>query len=249
MVRSPSWQFGLPGNSGYSGVMSKAPPPSFVRTRWWWVRHAPVRGDNGRIYGGSDIACDCGDAHVFAGLAPVLPLGAAWVSSHLGRTRQTAEALWQARDFTVDGIAPALTVLPALAEQDLGDWQGRERARFFAERQPLADSYWFAPADERPPNGESFSELCGRVHAAIAELTAEHRGRDIVAVAHGGTIRAAIALALALPPQGGLAFAVENCSLTRLDHYEGPDGAGWRVGMVNSQPWLGASLEGGGPAA
>ncbi len=69
------------------------------------------------------------------------------------------------------------------------------------------------------------------VNGAIEELTAEHRGRDIVAVAHGGTIRAAIALALNLGPQGGLAFAIENCSLTRLDHYAGPTGrdggSGW----------------------
>ncbi|MGY2047638.1 histidine phosphatase family protein [Methylobacterium sp. JK268] len=229
--------------------MSASHRHSFVRTRWWWVRHAPVRGDGGRIYGGSDIPCDCGDAHVFAGLAPVLPAGAVWVSSHLGRTRQTAEALWQARDFSVDGTSPTLTALPALAEQNLGDWQGQDRARFFTERQPLAGSYWFAPADERPPNGESFTQMCGRVHAAIAEVTEEHRGRDIVAVAHGGTIRAALALALGLPPQGGLAFAVENCSLTRLDHYASPDGAGWRVGTVNAQPWLGSGSDGGGPAA
>ncbi|GJD48403.1 phosphoglycerate mutase GpmB [Methylobacterium crusticola] len=221
----------------------------FVRTRWWWVRHAPVRGDGGRIYGGADIACDCGDAHVFAGLAPVLPGGAVWVASHLGRTRQTAEALWQARDFSRDGAAPVLTALPALAEQNLGDWQGQDRARFFAERQPAAASHWFAPADERPPGGESFAELCDRVGGAIRDLTAEHRGGDIVAVAHGGTIRAAIALALGLPPQGGLAFAIENCSLTRLDHYDSPEGAGWRVGMVNGQPWLGAGPEGGGPPA
>ncbi|SEP25564.1 Broad specificity phosphatase PhoE [Methylobacterium sp. ap11] len=228
--------------------MSASPPSSFVRTRWWWVRHAPVRGDGGRIYGGADIACDCSDAHVFSALAPVLPRGAVWVASHLGRTRQTAEALWQAGDFTVDGSGPRLTALPALAEQNLGAWQGQDRVQFFADRQPLAASYWFAPAEECPPGGESFSDLSARVGGAIAELTAEHSGRDIVAVAHGGTIRAAIALALNLPPQGGLAFAIENCSLTLLDHYDGPDGAGWRVGMVNAQPWLGTA-EGGGPAA
>lgn len=228
--------------------MSAQTLSSFVRTRWWWVRHAPVRGDGGRIYGGADIACDCGDAHVFSGLAPVLPRGAVWVASHLGRTRQTAEALWQAGDFTTDGAVPRLTALPALAEQNLGEWQGLDRTRFFAERQPSATSYWFAPAEERPPGGESFSELCDRVNAAIVELTAEHRGRDIVAVAHGGTIRAAIALALNLAPQGGLAFAIENCSLTRLDHYSAPGEEGWRVGTVNAQPWLGAA-EGAGPAA
>ena len=31
-----------------------------VVTRWWWVRHAPVRSDGGNIYGQFDIECDTG---------------------------------------------------------------------------------------------------------------------------------------------------------------------------------------------
>jgi broad specificity phosphatase PhoE len=61
-------------------------------------------------------------------------------------------------------------------------------------------------------------------------------GSDIVAVAHGGTIRAALVIALGLPPPGGFAFTIDNCSLTRLDHYQGKRGAGWRVPTVNHLP-------------
>ena len=32
-------------------VASKAATDDFTRTRWWWIRHAPVRVDEGRIYG------------------------------------------------------------------------------------------------------------------------------------------------------------------------------------------------------
>jgi broad specificity phosphatase PhoE len=218
-------------------ALSSGKGSGFVRTRWWWVRHAPVRGDEGRIYGQSDIACDCGDLHIFEALATTLPRDALWVTSHLGRTRQTAEALWQAGYLDADASAPSLIVEPDLAEQNLGVWQGQDRARFFADREPLAASYWFAPAEERPPEGESFADLCARVAAVIERLTAEHSGRDIIAVAHGGTIRGAIAHALGLSPQGALAFAVENCSLTRLDHYSGDAGSGWRVGVVNRHTW------------
>ena len=52
-----------------------------------------------------------------------------------------------------------------------------------------------------------------RVGAAIERATTKHEGGDIVAVAHGGTIRAAIAIALGLPPRGGFAFMIDNCSL------------------------------------
>ena len=100
----------------------------------------------------------------------------------------------------------------------LGDWQGLPREGFFAGRAKRAASYWFGPADERAPGGESFSDLCARVEPAIAALTEGHRGRDIVCVAHGGTIRAALRAALGIPAETALGFAIANCGLTRIDH-------------------------------
>jgi broad specificity phosphatase PhoE len=76
-----------------------------------------------------------------------------------------------------------------------------------------------------------------RVAAAVARITREHAGRNIVAVAHGGSIRAAVALALGLEPEAALALSIDNLSLTRLDHIDGPgNGHGWRVGSVNLPP-------------
>ena len=103
-------------------------------------------------------------------------------------------------------------------------------------RKQEPDSFWYAAADERAPNGESFLDLVARVGAAIARANEAHQGSDIVAVVHGGTIRAALVIALGLPPRGGFAFMIDNCSLTRLDHYQGRQSAGWRVPMVNQHP-------------
>ncbi len=47
-------------------------------TRWWWIRHAPVP-DGGKIYGQSDLDCDCTDAEIFSVLARELPKDAVWV--------------------------------------------------------------------------------------------------------------------------------------------------------------------------
>jgi broad specificity phosphatase PhoE len=214
-----------------------------LRTRWWWVRHAPVRSDGGRIYGQSDLSCDCSDTYVFDALARVLPAGALWVSSHLARTRETTRAIWAAGDLAP--VSPVREVRD-FAEQHLGEWQGLESARFFAARPEHPGSYWFGPAEERPPGGESFVDLYERTRDAVAELAPEYRGRDVVVVAHGGTIRAALAVALGLTPQAALAFAVENCSVTRLDYLETEAASGWRVVMVNHQPW--AALSSGQPS-
>jgi alpha-ribazole phosphatase len=76
-----------------------------------------------------------------------------------------------------------------------------------------------------------------RVSRAIHRLVEIHPGDDIIAVVHGGTIRAALALALGLDPEASLAFTIENCSITRIDHIDGPGmGHGWRVVTVNRLP-------------
>jgi alpha-ribazole phosphatase len=81
------------------------------------------------------------------------------------------------------------------------------------------------------------SGLTRRVHSAITRLSKTHRGRDILAVTHGGTIRAALALALDLAPETALSFSIDNLSLTRIDHIPGPGGRRlWRVGTVNQPP-------------
>ena len=66
--------------------MAAADKPKVVTTRWWWVRHAPVRNDGGNIYGQSDLACDTSDTYVFNAVAKVLPRNAVWYSSNLMRT-------------------------------------------------------------------------------------------------------------------------------------------------------------------
>jgi alpha-ribazole phosphatase len=218
----------------------------FARTRFFWVRHAPVRDDGGRIYGQRDLSCDCSDGHVFVALARVLPRDAVWVTSNLRRTHETARAIWAADRNKFAGVR--FQEIAELAEQNLGEWQGLDRAEFFAKRTPTPGSFWFAPAEERAPGGESFADLVARVRNAIVGLIDAHRGRNVIAVTHGGTIRAAIAVALDLTPQAGLAFATDNCAITELDFYAGNDGQGWRVVTINHQPWEGlAEAQPAGP--
>src|SRR5438045_3417513 len=200
------------------------------QTQWWWVRHAPWP-DGGRIYGQTDLDCDCTDASVFAALAAELPRDAVWVTSQLRRTRQTAAAIAAAIDGPHAGHEPI--AIDELAEQHLGDWQGLDRKAFMANRVPPRHHFWFAPAHHKAPGGESFDDLAGRVGPAIERLTEQFRGRNIVAVTHGGTIRAALALALGIAPEGALAFVIENCSITRIDHAVGDFGPYWRGGAVD----------------
>lgn len=204
-------------------------------TRWWWVRHAPVP-DSGNIYGQRDVDCDCGERRVFDALAHELPRGAAWLTSSLKRTHQTAAAIVDAM-IEEDALRCAPIQVPDFAEQHLGDWQGMNRAEFFAGRAHIAHPFWFGPASEKPPGGESFDDLLARVAPAIERLSQEYNGRDIVAVTHGGTIKAAIGHALRLSSDAALAFAIDNCSITRLDQFGVGKESVWRVVSINHRPW------------
>lgn len=215
-------------------VAQHAVPKGVVATRWWWIRHAPVRTDGGNIYGQIDIDCDCSDRVVFDAIGKVLPRNAAWYASRLKRTHQTADAIFAAGFPRPQGI----TQDADLNEQHLGDWQGANRAAFFANLPVNLATFWFAPIDEPSPNGESFMDLYRRTQRAIARITAAHSGGDIVAVAHGGTIKAAIGVALNDQPERGLAFTIDNCSITRLDNMASDGQAGWRIPYINQQPWI-----------
>ena len=159
-----------------------------------------------------------------------------WVTSNLVRTRQTAAAIIAAAEGRHAAIAPL--VVPDLAEQHLGEWQGLERRAFYAERRIGTHTLWFAGAEERPPGGESFADLVDRVSPAIERLNEEHRGRDIVAVTHGGTIRAALALALGIPLQAALVLHGGELLADPPRSSGARRRAGhWRVVAVNHRPW------------
>jgi alpha-ribazole phosphatase len=195
-------------------------------TRWFWVRHAPAIDPEGRLYGQRDVACDCSDAAAFAGLARLLPKDAFWLATPLSRTTKTAAAI---RAAGLD--APEPVIEPLLMEQNFGEWQGQIRSEVTKHR------LWIAAPYTQAPGGESFVEVYARCRTAIEKWTAEMKGRDIVAVAHGGTIRSALGVALSLPPEIALAFSSENLSLTVIEHFDAdPRAHDWRVAAVNRPP-------------
>lgn len=198
----------------------------------WLIRHALVaENERARLYGVMDVSL-CPDALVaqasmYQALAARLPQPAAWYCTPLSRTRRTAEAI-----FAAGYPRQELQVEDGLIEQHLGEYQGLAHAALPPLLTAPAHPFWPLAATERPPGGESMAEVLVRVGTALDAMVARHAGQDVVAVSHGGAIRAAVAHALQLDAERALHLSVYNLSLTRLERL--PEG--WRVGCVNEMP-------------
>jgi alpha-ribazole phosphatase len=198
-------------------------------TRFWLLRHAIV-SENARavLYGTMDVdLCEDSLVHqipTYQSLARRLPRNAKWLVTPLSRTRRTAEAI-QAAGYP----ATPLITEPGLIEQHLGDWQGLPHEDLPHRLQSPAHAFWPLGAGEIPPNGESMSHVVDRVGATLDRLAITYAGQDIIAVSHGGAIRAALAHAIGADAATVLHFSVQNLSLTVLERLS----TGWRVVCVN----------------
>ena len=190
-------------------------------TRFWWVRHGPTHSKS--FAGWRDIPADLSDRAALTRLNAHLPQDALLVSSDLIRASATADALGQHRT--------RLPHDPALREFHFGDWDGLTFADVAARWPDLSRQYWEQPGHPAPPGGESWLQAQARIDAATERLITAHPGRDIIAVAHFGTILTQFQRAASLSPYDALAQPIDNLSVTCLRFDEG-----WSVDHVNHLP-------------
>ncbi|MEO7054463.1 MAG: histidine phosphatase family protein [Rhizomicrobium sp.] len=150
-----------------------------------FLRHGPTLWNaQGRIQGHTDIPLSVDGIAKMRALLPPAPFEQARVFvSTSRRARQTAEAL---------GLTDAIWD-PRLMEQNWGDWEGLS-TNAILERDG-ADAFLRAgqALAFRPPGGESTAVLHDRVAAFLKDVA--RGGRDAIAVAHFGVLRAAYTMA------------------------------------------------------
>ncbi|MEX0348720.1 MAG: histidine phosphatase family protein [Paracoccaceae bacterium] len=191
-------------------------------TRLHLVRHGPTHAKT--MVGWSDLPADLSDTDAIARLSAHLPAHALVISSDLLRAVDTATAVGTGRR--------RLPHDQALREIHFGDWELRAFYEIEAEDPDRIRAYWEQPGDVRPPNGESWNEVCARVDAAIDQLIAAHTGQDLIVVAHFGVILTQVQRALQLDANAAFGHRIDNLSVTQLTHSP----TGWTVGHINHRP-------------
>jgi 2,3-bisphosphoglycerate-dependent phosphoglycerate mutase len=177
----------------------------------WLIRHGETDWNvQDRIQGSSDIPLNAAGIEQARRLARRLE-GVAFdavYASDLSRARQTAETALPGAAVRFD---------PRLRELAYGIFEGKSWATLDGEESNEARHWHEDRYGRRIPGGESYADLEARVAAFRAELPEQGQ---VIAFAHGGTIRAALYRALGQPVKGVWRLEIANTSITRLafDH-------------------------------
>jgi broad specificity phosphatase PhoE len=193
-----------------------------MTNRVWLVRHASTEWSGERWCGLTDVSLSRAgvtEARSLASrLAAELPAEVALVSSPARRARETAEPIARALGLRadVDG-AIAVDIDDELQEVDFGRAEGCTWADIERRLPNLAAALAAGTLEVDWPGGETAAAVRRRVGAAWQRLAG--RDRPVVAVCHGGVIRAVLGLALGLDP--GQRWSVAPASTLELRRTDG----------------------------
>jgi alpha-ribazole phosphatase len=195
------------------------------------VRHGDVEGSRpGMLLGRTELSLSEAGRDQAAATGSLL-VGLAvdrFLCSPLARARETADIL--ADQLFIATPAVKLEVDPNLREMDFGEWEGLTYAE--AENQDPARAHEWSEfaADFAFPGGESLEAFAARVVraakalAGLEQWTGGGVGKDastVLAVTHGGVIRALICYFLGLQLRNYLLFDVGPGSVTTLRLWQG----------------------------
>jgi len=161
--------------------------------RLYLIRHGEAAGSDGRAVGHLDLPLSD------AGRSQVEALAASWhhstpdrlVASDLRRAADSARIL-SAR------IGGVLSLDPRLRELSFGEWEGlgwdEIHQRYPCQMAAWGERWW----EVAPPGGETFAELSRRSLSWLQEVP---EGEVVLAVGHGGSLRALLSALLGLSPK------------------------------------------------
>lgn len=195
------------------------------------LRHARTAAVHGAAFPAAGEPLDALGERQAAALAGAVA-AAGWARdavacSPLPRARRTAELLGLGDAAPDDG----------LREADFGAWAGRSLADV-AAREPDAVHAWMTDPDAAPHGGESLRGLLDRVGAWLGAEAA--RDGRLLAVTHGGVLKAAVVCALDAPPAAFWRVDAAPLHAVVLHAHDGR----WTVAATNATPPSAAGAHG-----
>jgi broad specificity phosphatase PhoE len=151
-----------------------------------------------------------------------LEVGALY-SSDIARAWQTAEILGAEL-----GLAPVAA--PEIREIDVGQWEGHTPEELYRRFPDHMAEYRRDPARTVRLGGESYAQLQARALRFLNRIAEAHQpGESVVAVSHGGTIRALLCHVIGLDLGNFGRMWLDNGSITEFRMGR----SGWRLMRLN----------------
>jgi len=186
------------------------------RTRLYLCRHGEVAGDGRPRYNGhSDVDITEKGVTQMERLREMLseaPLSAIY-SSDMIRTRKGALIIGERHE--IEHVEHE-----RFRERHVGKWELMP----FEEIRKVYPDEWSAWLGDIvnfcPPEGESLSQVAGRVLPALRDVLDSHEGGDVVLIAHGGVNRVILADAMGLDLSRVFRIEQNYGALNIIDYYE-----------------------------
>lgn len=175
------------------------------------LRHGETfwNADGNRYCGATDIGLtDKGiqQAHGAAALLGGISFDAIY-SSPLQRAYRTAQI--------ASGKPGNVVVDERLIEAGFGNWEGKTRAQFIAEKPELWDNWCLAPDHTRAgETGETATEIVTRVDDFFREIQQKHGSETILVVAHNAVNRFYMTWKLGMPLKNYRKLVQDNSTVT-----------------------------------
>jgi len=141
-----------------------------------------------------------------------LPKVEAIYASPLERARETAAPIAR-------GLNLRVSIDKGLMDCDVGDWTGASLKAVAKRPEWRVVQRW--PSGFRFPNGESFTEMQGRIVDTLDRIRQRHLGATVVVVSHADPIKAAVAYSLGTPLDLFQRIFIAPCSVSAVVYGEG----------------------------
>jgi broad specificity phosphatase PhoE len=199
-----------------------APGPGPRPRRLYLVRHGEcaIPTADGRLHSHCDFPLTARGRRQVVDLAAEFSRleDVAFLASPIERAGESAAAIAAGRP---------VEVVAGLAEIALGEFEGAAIDDVYA-----AQPRFLLDGDAGLPGGETPDEVADRAIAALQGALDSHPEPALVAVAHGGTNRAAIGRLLGAPPVSALRLRQDWAAVNLFEQTP----QGWRLAMLNWTP-------------
>ena len=150
---------------------------------------------------------------------------------------------WETAQIIGDTLGLTPQTMPELREIDVGRWEGLTPEQLYRQFPDHMQEYERDPARTVRLGGESYAQLQERALVALQRIQETHRHDEtILAVSHGGTIRALLCHVIGLDLGYFGRMWLDNGSLTELRYGK----HGWRLYRLNDAAHLEGIMREGG---